>query len=424
MANLIKSCNGILFNEDFKEKTLMWTVSPSEEISNISFGEYGLRIKHSLSNEITYTILEPVGDYCAVTKIDHIYFNENDIAGVIVFSSNKNYAECQSYLSKDSSKIHNLDIIDNIDEIITNKINVILGIPSAPLPIPDNIDEIYKYIKVHKIDNDYHFYAATDITHWIEVGNAKFEQNGVIGLFLYSANKNQSIVDNSHCYFKYFDIYKSKYISINGIDELVYDIEITNKYGNVLLRTDDTAYDKIFNWKDKICQVDTTMMNIPIEDCVIKVFKKGFYSTQYKLYMPGNVYGGDSFNYEQDIRLFINDIEVNPNILYDIGSFYNGDYYIRLKLYNFDEDAAYNKRIKILRYSEYYNGNEQISIADADVDNFGSIVDPFSLDYKKELVIDKIEASGGRNLYMRLIDKPLQDFFKTANDFRFKIIIE
>ena len=44
--------------------------------------------------------------------------------------------------------------------------------------------------------------------------------------------------------------------------------------------------------------------------------------------------------------------------------------------------------------------------------------------YDKEVIIDSLAPSEGRGIFMKLTDKPIQDFYLTANDYRFKIIIE
>ena len=69
MANLIKSETGLLFYDDFSEKTLMWTLSPSDAIC-LSFGDEGLQMKHN-NKYCSYTITEPSADeYSCIIKLD------------------------------------------------------------------------------------------------------------------------------------------------------------------------------------------------------------------------------------------------------------------------------------------------------------------------------------------------------------------
>ena len=42
MANLIKSANGLLFYDDFSEKTLMWTLTPSYAATALEFEQLHL----------------------------------------------------------------------------------------------------------------------------------------------------------------------------------------------------------------------------------------------------------------------------------------------------------------------------------------------------------------------------------------------
>ena len=106
MANLMKTQNGLLFYDDFSERTLMWTLSPSDA-NCLSFGDKGLRMSHN-RRYCSYTITEPaVDEYSCIVKLDHIPFNFTDIAGVLVLSSNKEYAECQTYLATGPSELTN-----------------------------------------------------------------------------------------------------------------------------------------------------------------------------------------------------------------------------------------------------------------------------------------------------------------------------
>jgi hypothetical protein len=124
MSKINKTNSGLLFFDDFSEKTLMWTQSPSD-IDCVSFGDKGLQIQHN-NSYITYTIIEPeLDEYSCVVHLDHVPFNEGDIAGVIVMSTAKDYAECQSYMAHEPSEIFNRDIptTDEINLMITNILN-------------------------------------------------------------------------------------------------------------------------------------------------------------------------------------------------------------------------------------------------------------------------------------------------------------
>ena len=65
---------------------------------------------------------------------------------------------------------------------------------------------VYKYIKINKVKYKYVFYASADSYNWIEVGNVKFANSGVIGFFIYGT-KDQDLINNSHCYFNDFALW-------------------------------------------------------------------------------------------------------------------------------------------------------------------------------------------------------------------------
>ena len=393
MSNLTKSTNGLLFYDDFSEKTLMWTVSPSNASNALEFGENGLRIKHS-EKYVIYTLVEPeVEEYSCIIQLDHVPFNYEDIAGIIVMSSNKEYAECQSFLATEPSEITN---------------------PSNALS--DFVDVQYKYIKFIKTKYKYVFYASADSYEWIEVGNATFDRSATIGFFVYSSD-NQDVIDNSHCYFNNFALYASKYICINGIERKS-EIEMLDENNALIFRTDSGLYKNMISRSNKTCMVNTNTLPMPIKNAKIRVYAKNNYSQTISEYNLGDIYGGDEYTITQDIRIHINNKEINSGELYDLGSFYSGSYFVKFAVHNHDEDIA-SVKVKVIGYSEYYSGEENIELALYDENKPQS-----SLEYKKELVIENIKPSEGRILLMRLSDRPVPDFYKTANSYRFKIIIE
>jgi hypothetical protein len=139
-------------------------------------------------------------------------------------------------------------------------------------------------------------------------------------------------------------------------------------------------------------------------------------------YLGKETYGGDTFNLERDIRLYIDNREINPLDLYDIGTFYCGSYYIKVDVHNHEDYVVGDIKIKVIKYSEYYGGEEEIGLALYDETN--NNLPETDLEYKKEIVIDEIAPSEGRSFYMKLTDVPVQDFFNTAHSYRFKIVIE
>ena len=417
MANLIKTQNGLLFYDDFSEKTLMWTQSPSD-INCISFGDSGLQMLHN-NSYVTYTIIEPeLDEYSCVVHLDHIPFNETDIAGVIVMSTAKNYAECQSYMAYEPSEIINREIptTDEVNTIAT--VSEDGKVTTISTKSETFIDKLYKYIKFTKEKTKYRFLASTDGLTWIEVGNTTFNDAGVIGFFIHSTEE-QEVIDNSHCYFHTFAIYNSKYVVIDGIQDN-HEFEIYDGDGNIHVRSDDIKYTPLINRLNKKCVINTTTMPTPIKNAQLRIFPHDNYSTTISSFSLGeDVYGGDMFTIERDIKLYINNQEIDPFKLHDLGTFYRDSYFVKLDLYNNEDYILSNIKVKVIKYSEYYGGEEEIAVALYDENHIES-----ELIYAKEVIIDSIAPSEGRSVYIKLIDKPIQDFYMTANSYRFKIMIE
>lgn len=448
MSKINKIASGLLFFDDFSEKTLMWTQSPSD-INCISFGDEGLQIQHN-DNYITYTIIEPErNEYSCVVQLDHEPFNKKDIAGVIVMSTAKDYAECQSYIATGPSEIVNGgvqtigDLEEMVDAILDDRLDdnyvtysvegVEIEDESTETDIPTTgdgtssdssdsdttfVDKIYKYIKFIKQNTQYRFLASTDNINWIEVGSTSFDEAGAIGFFLYST-EDQELINNSHCYFKTFALYTSKYIIIDGIDA-GHEFEIYDENGYIHVRSDDTKYMPLINRSRKRSVINTTTMQTPIKNAQLRVFPHDKYKTTINRFELGEaVYGGDNFILEHDIKLFIDNQEINQLELYDLGTFYRGSYFVKLDIYNNEDYVLNDLKLKVIRYSEYYGGEEEVAIALYDESHTES-----ELEYAKEVIIDSIVPSEGRSVYIKLIDRQIQDFYMTANSYRFKIIIE
>ena len=426
MANLIKSANGLLFYDDFSQKTLMWTLSPSYAKNVVEFGDKGLQLKHS-DNYCIYTMVEPENeDFSCIVQLDHVPYNVDDIAGMIILSNNKEYAECQSYMATEPSGFENgnkyyqtvIDAIeDTIDDYLSSSgITSSTGAMTVTQTIPF-VDTLYKYIKFNKMKFKYVFYASPDGIEWIEIGNVSFDDSSVLGFFIYSTT-DKDIIDNSHFYVNNIALYKSKYIIFEGIDRLN-EIEMYDGDNNVIFRTDTLDYlDKVSRWS-KTCSVSTNMLPVPIKNARIRLYPRGKYADTIAEYELGDVYGGDEYTLTRDIKVFIDGQQINTNEIYDLGTFYRGSYYIKMVVENSDNEPVSDVKIKVIRYSEYYAGEEAVAIALYDEDEPNT-----SLKYGKDISIELLEPSESRTVLMKLMDRPVHDFYMTANDYRFKIVIE
>ena len=425
MSKISKTSNGLFFFEDFSEKTLQWSLSPSDATC-ISFGDNGLQMKHN-KRYCTYTIVEPsVQEYSCVVNLDHIPRNSNDIAGILVMSSTKEYAECQSFMATGPSELCNAETF-SVENIVNKIINDKLQIEndSNETEPEENedigagvfVDTLYHYVKFTKSKHKYVFWASENGYTWIEIGNVKFEDSGVIGFFIYGTDEVE-ILDNSHCYFKTFALYKSRYITINGIDRKQ-ELEIRDVNNEVIIRTDTVKHAGIISRSNKQCLVNTNTLPMPIQDATLRIYSKNNYETTLSEHKLGDIYGGDGYTVERDIRLFIDNKEISQLELYDLGTFYRGSYYIKLDVHNYEDYILNDISIKVIRYSEYYEGEQEVSVALYDEDRIES-----ELEYSNQVIIDSLAPSEGCSIFMKLMDKPMQGFYSTANDYRFKIIIE
>ena len=441
MATLNKTNSGLLFKDDFTEKTLMWTLSPSDA-NNVFFGDSGLQMKHN-KRYVTYTIIEPsVDEYSCIVELDHIPANYNDIAGVLIMSTVKDYAECQTFLATGPSELINseqvnLDIENMIkdaiaDNVVTYSIdadNTIDSDTQAPTSSTHIhgasvstdapfVDKIYRYIKFTKNKYKYMFWASEDGNEWIEVGNVKFDNSGVIGFFIYGT-EDKEILDNSHCFFKSFVLYNSKYITFEGIDRK-YEVEIFDENGNIIMRTDDTKYMYNINRSNKRILFNSTSTSLPIKNGILRIFPKNKYEqTIYQFNLGEEVYGGDGFTLERDIRLFIDKTELKATELYDLGTFYRGSYFVKIDVHNNEDYILHDVTLKVLKYSEYYGGEEEIALAlHLEGKSESELV------YSKRVIIPEIKPSESKSVFMKLMDKPSQGLFDTGNAYRFKILIE
>ena len=179
-------------------------------------------------------------------------------------------------------------------------------------------------------------------------------------------------------------------------------------------------YQYMLSRSNKDCLINTTTLPMPLLNAKIRVYPKGYYeNTVFEFELGEKVYGGDIFTLEKDIRLYIDNQEIDQSQLYDIGTFYHGSYYIKMDVHNHEDYILNDVKVKVIKYSEYYGGEEAVGIALYDENHIES-----ELEYKKQVIIDKIRPSEGKSVFIKLIDKPFQDFYKTANSYRFKIIIE
>jgi len=444
MARLNKSASGLLYYDDFQHQSLLWTLSPSDA-NNLRFGSDGLQMLHN-RRYTTYTITEPtLEEYSCIVEIDHDIFDYDDIAGVIIISNDKEYAECQSFLATgpsglQNSNLYQTDIANMIKEMFHGNYvqwsmnehepeDIIIdsgeadtdndsGETTTETPSEEPfVDVFYKYIKFTKQKYKYVFWASTDGITWIEVGNVKFADSNVIGFFIYGTEKKEQI-DNSHFVVKSMAIYNSRYITIDNISR-DYEFEIYTKDG-VVLRTDDLAYYHLFSRSNTSCLINTTHFPMPMKDATLRLFYKHKYDTTIEEYDLGReTYGGDAFILENNIEVYHESTLLDPDTLYNLGQYTRGSQYVTIYIKNKEHHVIPQLKISIVQYSEYYGGEEEIMIAEMDGE-----VNNTTLTYSKQIIIRDLEPERIRYISLRISDKTLQTLYLAANLYRFKIVIE
>lgn len=422
MPKINKTESGLLLYEDFKQSSLIWTPSPNN-YQDIEFGENGLRIRHSDLYK-TITLEEPQSNFSFMCKINHKPIDADDIGGVIIMSNDTFYAECQSYVATKPSYITNSNqteeqIINFINQFLDKYVEYTIegedGVyPTTPTldgsvstaNTSDFIDVMYPYIKFTKINTRYTFWASTDCVNWVEVGNTELPDSNRIGFFLYSFDKDTT---DSNFYIEYAVLYNNNYVIIDNI----------KKNQNVELRTQkgDLIYDKKSNKvvrKSNRIFIDTTLLEMPLRDVKLVILQNNRVIYQYEI---PELIGGDEYSYSYDIKVCIDNQELNQEELFDLGTFYHHDQTIRIDIYNQEEYELENLKVSITSYSPYYDGNETIGI---------SLYDESEEEYSfsDSVTIPIIRPTEGKSVLIKLTDKIVQNFYMKPGAYRFKINIE
>ena len=426
MPKLNKTESGLLLYEDFKQSSLIWTPSPNN-YNDIEFGKNGLRIRHSELYK-TITLEEPKGNFSFMCKINHKPIDADDIGGVIIMSNDTFYAECQSYVATKPSYITNSNqtesqIINFINQFLDKYVEYTIeddtGIyPSTTGSNSGNsntssgtsssnfVDTMYPYIKFTKLNTRYTFWASVDCVNWIEVGNTDLPDSNRIGFFLYSFEKD---ITNSNFYIEYAVLYNNNYVIIDNIKENQ-DIELRTHDGALIC---DMNSSKVIRRNNQIF-IDTTLLKMPFNNVRLIVLQNKNIIYNYKI---PELIGGDKYSYWYDIKVCIDNQELNQEELFDLGTFYHHDQTIRIDIYNQEEYELINLKVNITSYSPYYDGNETIGISlyDENEENYS---------FSDFVVIPSIRPTEGKSVLIKLTNKIIQNFYKKAGAYRFKINIE
>jgi hypothetical protein len=439
LSKLNKTASGLLLYEDFKENSLIWTPSPNNYM-NIGFSEAGLQIKHSDTYK-TFTIQEPQEDYCFICKLNHVPINEDDIGGVIVMSNDTSYLECQSYIANKHSYVTNEDvekqqILELLDEILEGfveysitddsgtypSINPSTNIPSN-MPIPGGVSEstnetfedvMYAYIKVIKKNTVYSFFASTDGEQWIEVGNSKFNDTHRIGFFLHSMGTfTPDDLLKSNFYVEYAMFYDNNYVIIRNVKDVVHTLELRDENGALICDNHQTS--SLMVIKDNTAYIDTTLLKMPYDNLRLVMLNSS--NNILFDYTIKQLVGGDRYEYGYDLKVCIDNTEIDQEELFKLDAFKSNEQTVRIDIYNQEQFEITNLKVSIAQYSVYYNGCETIGISLYDENEE-------VYDFKESVVIDSIMPTEGRSVLIKLTDRTVQDFYKKEGAYRFKLNIE
>lgn len=426
MPKLNKTESGLLLYEDFKQSSLIWTPSPNN-YQDIEFGEDGLRIRHSDLYK-TITLEEPEGNFSFMCKINHKPIDADDIGGVIIMSNDTFYAECQSYVATKPSYITNANqtedqIIDFINQFLEKYVEYSIEDDDGIYPSISTsnsgstssssgsnsssfVDVMYPYIKFTKLNSRYTFWASTDCVNWIEVGNTELADSNRVGFFLYSFEKD---ITNSNFYVEYAVLYNNNYVIIDNIKENQ-DIELRTQDGALIYDMNSNPVKR----KNNQILIDTTLLKMPFKNIRLVILQNKKIICEYEI---PELIGGDKYSYWYDIKVCIDNQELNQEELFDLGTFYHHEQTIRIDIYNQEEYELENLKVSVTSYSPYYDGNETIGVSlyDENEENYS---------FSDVVTIPNIQPTEGKSILIKLTDKIMQNFYKKAGAYRFKINIE
>lgn len=438
MSKLKQEKNGLIFEDTFPEKTLLWQLTPSNE-DCLRFKQDGLHILHN-ENYVTYTIPEPqnLEEYCAIVHLTHKITNDaDDIGGVIVIANTNDYAECQTFKAIKPSNITNnggsiangglgLDetfVSYDIDSAITDDVddneNESNNTDSSSVT---SEDKEYQYIKINKyknqFNNTYQFFASHNGKEWIEVGTVDFAGHVSIGFFLFST-ETEELINNDNFIIHRIDFYENKNIVIHGINAFQ-EVEFLLD-GKSVFRSDQ-QHAPVSNDGSKMT-IDTTGFNLPMINPRLRIYRKGHYDDTLAQYdINGDIYGGSVFDIAYDIKVFDdNNREIKTGYEYDLGRL-NTKSMRHIYVYNDEDFDLQNIKVSIVAYSEYYSGEQPVEIAFYEKEKVNQ--HPLSYNYSKELMIPNLESQTGCDIILKLSDIPNSEFYTDASQYKFKIIIE
>ena len=351
MANIIKSSSGFLYEEKFEgDMSLIWDISPS----NNNYVEINSdKVSITPNGDRVELLIPSPSDNGYVFQSD-IEFNpasDLDVAGVVMRSITDNYIELE---------------ICGDDNISTNAIKVDYspgGVVSA------------KYINSNN--------------EWVEAGNTRIYDINKIGFYAEPSCTEKFSIYN-------LVMYRNNFITINNFTNDRYKIlengvDITNKF-------------RVKKYSNRLI-LDGSNIKFPMDLEISEYDENNKLTSTYSF---TDVYGGDIFEYENDITFIINGDILNKDV-YDLGPV---DYIKEhsLKIINNEAFDIKNKTLKVEAYTAFNEGYKQVSIYNNETNT-----------YENEINMD---LSAGEAKEVKLKIERDRGFVTFDSDYKFKIIFE
>ncbi|URZ09244.1 hypothetical protein [Clostridium felsineum] len=378
MAVINKTVSGFIYEEDFGQVNLLWDVHPNA--NRIQFSNYSVGLLHG-DERVMMTIPTPSDDFVFQATIEHPTTTLSDVGGIVVLSTTDDQIECQSYYDAFSTLPQNYSYIKVVKE---TKKEVNNGI----------INEIQIF----------NFYASQNGTTWYLVGSSELPNANRIGFFLDGPNtlwSNNFVIKN-------VAIYKSNIVTFNSLPSAfaisIKDSKKVEYATNLQTSKDESNF-----------YIDLTNAVLPLRNVTLCVYDKDGNT----LVEADNLelYGGDMFDCETKVSFFINNNQVDPLSIVDIGRLTSSDNEYTITIVNDETTTMTGKKLKVVMYSNYYRGGKFASIAIKNTDTKSMV-------FGEEITLPDILPHDGVDIVIKVIKDTDNAGPYFSNQYRFKILFQ
>lgn len=315
MAILNRATSGLILEESIFNHNLLWDLSPND-YTRIACNSDSVELEHG-DQRISMSIQTPSKSYVFQTEIKHEPVVLSDVGGIVISSTTDNAIECQTFFTYNGGSA-----------------------------------QYFRFIKVCVDKEVYTFYGSMDGVIWQDLGNSKMLDANRIGFFL----DGIKTVNSKKFMVKSIYIYNSNIVTFNNIPNNS-TIRIVNQAGyNVLDGKESTI--KRYNNK---CFIDFTNVILPIEKSNIEIIDpSGKLIASLKNI---TLYGGDIYEYSENIQFMLNDVVIDPRNSVDLGRLTSKENKYLLTVKNLDSNTLIGKTLKVEAYSDYYRGSVNTKLA-------------------------------------------------------------